>query len=145
VRVRPALPADADALAALRAEWGTESGAAADDPSFRETFRAWVLGSSHAAFVAVDGDEVVGMAFLAELPRPPSAESWRRVHGDLQSVYVRPPHRDRGVGTSLVEAVLAEARRRGMARVVVQSGTRAVSLYERAGFAPSPRLMLLDL
>ena len=146
MEVRRAVPADAAALAALRAEWGDETG----DPvgeEFRATFRDWVAetAATHTAFVAVDGDEVVGMAFLADLPRPPAAGVGRRLHGDLQSVYVRPPYRDAGVGTALVAAVVAEARRRGMTRLVVQSGTRAVTLYERAGFAASDRLLRMDL
>jgi GNAT superfamily N-acetyltransferase len=146
VEIRYARPADVPALAALRGEWGVETGEA-DDPAFRETFRQWVgeHAPTHTAFVAEDGGEVVGMAFLADLPRPPSAGVGRRLHGDLQSVYVRPGHRDRGVGTLLVARVVAEARRRGMTRLTVQSGTRAVTLYERAGFAASPLLLRLDL
>ena len=146
MEVRHARPADGPALAALRAEWGTEAGVA-DDAAFRETFRQWVgeHAATHTAFVAVDGDEVVGMAFLADVPRPPSAEAGRRLHGDLQSVYVRPAWRGRGTGTLLVERILDEARRRGMTRLTVQSGTRAVTLYERAGFEASPKLLRLDL
>jgi GNAT superfamily N-acetyltransferase len=146
VDVRRAAPDDAPALAALRAEWGAEGGTP-DDAAFRHLFAEWVAthAATHAAWVAADGGEVVGMAFLAELPRPPSAEVGLRLHGDLQSVYVRPPYRSRGLGARLVRAVVDEARARGMARLTVQSGERAVTLYERAGFAPSPRLMRLDL
>lgn len=146
MEVRHARPADATALAALRAEWGVETGTP-DDPAFRETFARWVgeHALTHTAFVAVDGDEVVGMAFLADLPRPPAADVGLRLHGDLQSVYVRPAHRGAGTGAMLVDAVVAEARRRGMARLVVQSSGGAVTLYERAAFESSPKLLRRDL
>jgi GNAT superfamily N-acetyltransferase len=146
VEIRYARPADAAALAALRAEWGVESGEP-DTEAFRATFARWVseYALTHTAFVADDDGEVVGMAFLADLPRPPSAEVGRRLHGDVQSVYVRADRRGLGLATLLLERVVAEARRRGMTRLTVQSSSRALSLYERAGFEVSPRLMWLEL
>lgn len=146
VLVRYARPGDAAALAALRAEWGVESGEP-DAEEFRETFRRWVgeYALTHTAFVADDDGEVVGMAFLADLPRPPSAGEGRRLHGDVQSVYVRPDRRARGIGTLLLERIVAEARRRGMTRLTVQSTSRALPLYERAGFASAPKLLWMDL
>lgn len=76
-------------------------------------------------------------------PGPPREGRPRshRVSGDLQSVYVLPQHRDGGVGEALVAAVLALADEAATEHVTVSSSSRAVSLYQRCGFAVSPRLL----
>jgi ribosomal protein S18 acetylase RimI-like enzyme len=56
----------------------------------------------------------------------------------LDGLFVARAARDRGIGTTLVKAVLAEARRRQLDRVrleVVDGNLRARALYERLGFA----------
>jgi len=58
--------------------------------------------------------------------------------GELKRMYVTPEVRGQGVGQALLVALQAEARRLGLARVVLETGVRqarALSLYERNGFA----------
>jgi GNAT superfamily N-acetyltransferase len=57
---------------------------------------------------------------------------------------VLPEHRDSGVGSRLIETVLALARDAGLERVTVHSSDRAVPVYERAGFASAPVLLQAD-
>jgi ribosomal protein S18 acetylase RimI-like enzyme len=55
----------------------------------------------------------------------------------MDGIFVAPEARGQGVGTGLLEAVAAEARRRGYAEVrldVVEGNDRARALYEREGF-----------
>ncbi len=55
----------------------------------------------------------------------------------MDGLFVAPQARGRGVGTELLAAVAAEARRRGYAEVrldVVEGNDRARALYEREGF-----------
>lgn len=141
--IRRATPEDAPALAALRVAWGDEADASRD--GFASTFEDWARSTDHTGFVAVEDGEVVGMAWLALLERPPSPERGTRVGGDVQSVYVLASHRRRGIGSTLTRAVVDEARRRGAQRVTVQSSTRAVPMYERLGFASTPKLLQMDL
>ncbi len=93
---------------------------------------------THLPFVAEVDDDVVGMAWLAVVERVPSPERRRRHSGDVQSVYVLPQLRDRGIGGALLEAVLAEAGRLRLEHVTVHSSDRAVPLYQRGGFQPDP-------
>jgi len=53
----------------------------------------------------------------------------------VQSVYVVPELRNRGLGGALIARVLTEARDRRLERVTVHSADRAVPLYLRSGFA----------
>src|SRR5205814_6410257 len=138
VNVRKATTADAVALARLRWRWGvSERGQpSTDQAAFLELFSAWVSEhrSTHIAFLAEVDDQVVGMAWLLVADRVPSAAHRRRRFGDVQSVYVIPDLRDGGIGGQLLDAVLAEARSRGLDHVTVHSSARAVPLYQRLGF-----------
>lgn len=78
--------------------------------------------SSH--LVAVAGDRVVGYARLIE-------------QGDvaqIRHVAVLPEEQRAGLGTVLMAALVAEARRRELAHVWLNSRMPAVRFYERLGF-----------
>jgi GNAT superfamily N-acetyltransferase len=143
--VRSASPADLPAVARLRWRWVVEENGTADaldEDEFVATFVAWAAEHSgtHRRFVAERDGTVIGMALLALTARAPSPRAPRRLSGDLLCVYVVPDARDAGVGTRLVEAVVEEADRLGVERVVVHSSERAVPAYDRAGFASDEQL-----
>ena len=52
---------------------------------------------------------------------------------DLQSVYVLPDFRSRGIGAQLIEHVVGVAAARGVERLTVHSSPGAVTAYARAG------------
>lgn len=143
IAVRRASVDDAAALVGLRmaalAEDG--SGAAPDGAGFMELFSAWISDhlSSHLGFVADVGGDVVGMTWLMVAERVPSPERQYRRSGDVQSVYVMPGLRDRGIGAALLEAALDEAGRLELEHVTVHSSDRAVRLYQRMGFQHDQR------
>lgn len=102
------------------------------DPAFGEAWTAaqctgllglpgtWLLLARH-------GDQPAGFA----LARATLDE------GELLLIGVRPAFRRRGTGAALMDAVLAEGRTRGVARLhlEVRDGNAARALYERMGFA----------
>ncbi|WP_196278915.1 GNAT family N-acetyltransferase [Catellatospora vulcania] len=117
-------PRSADAFAAELAQWWA-------------THR-----DSHLAFVArLPEPEIVGMAWVALLPRVPRPGAASRLSADIQSVFVMAEHRGQGIGSALVEAASTHATRLGAVRLTVHSGRRAVPVYERLGFASSPQLL----
>lgn len=141
VTVRRASDGDAPALAGLRWRRATQErgyqGGNLDE--FVATLGEWMHGHpTHLAFVAEAADEVVGMAWLAVLDRVPTANKYARRGGDVQSVFVVPELRDRGVGALLMSAVLDEARRLDLEHVTVHSSPRAVAFYERNGWGHDP-------
>ncbi len=112
--------------------------------AFTSELERWWAGhrQSHVAFVArVAEPVIVGMAWVALLPRVPRPGATQRLSADVQSVFVLPEHRGRGIGSALVEAAAEHAAQLGALRVTVQSGRRAVPVYERLGFAPSRQLL----
>jgi GNAT superfamily N-acetyltransferase len=58
--------------------------------------------------------------------------------GEIRRMYVSPAARGAGVGRAVLEALEAEARGLGLARLLLETGVRqpeAVALYARAGFS----------
>ena len=78
--------------------------------------------------VAVAGDEVVGYAGLCDYPD----------EAFVQTMAVAPAYQGKGVGTALLEDLLAEARRRKQAKVLLEvraDNAPARALYDRRGYA----------
>ena len=63
----------------------------------------------------------------------------------MQSVFVLEAFRNRGLGQAMVEAVIAEARTRGLGYLIVHPSERAFPLYQRLGFAETNQMLHLDL
>lgn len=97
---------------------------------------------SHLAFVArLLRPEIVGMAWVALVPRVPRPGATSRLSADIQSVFVKPNQRGHGIGSALVEAASKHATHLGALRVTVHSGRKAVTVYERLGFESSRQLL----
>ena len=97
---------------------------------------------SHLAFVArLLRPEIVGMAWVALVPRVPRPGATSRLSADIQSVFVMPKQRGQGIGSALVEAASGHAAHLGSLRVTVHSGRKAVPVYERLGFESSRQLL----
>lgn len=146
--VRLAGAEDVAVVGALRRAWAEEqAGAEIDDPAFEEAFAVWSAAEAHqrVTWLAYAGDEPVGMLNLVVFTRMPkpgrSASGW----GYVANVYVHEEHRDRGLGTELLDACLAYARDHGFVRVVLTPSKRAVPFYTRAGFAPATSMLVLPL
>ena len=143
-------PRDVEALAALRYAWcsgeGGESGELADfAPAFADWWRAHA--DSHLPFIAYASEaphgSAIGMAWLGVLNRIPGPERFLRRSGMVQSVYVTPAARNRGVGAALLTAVIAEARALRLGYVAVHPSAQSFPLYRRAGFADTSGVLEL--
>jgi len=85
---------------------------------------SWPEASLHVVLV---DDEPAGRIYVQR-----DAEA---IH--LLEISLLREHRDRGVGTSLLQSLLAEADLRGVKVTAhVERGSRALGLYERLGFRP---------
>jgi GNAT superfamily N-acetyltransferase len=110
---------------------------------FIARFLSWYESCQHLALVAELDGRAIGMAWLAFLSRLPDPGAEAVIQADLQSVYVVPERRRRGLGTALVGAALVHASQRGASRVTVQAGQRSMPLYERLGFMPDQQFRCL--
>ena len=97
-----------------------------------------------------DGDAVLGMGALR-----PLAPGW----AELKSMHVRTDQRGRGLGRTLLDGLIAQARAQGITRLSLETGhapafAAAVALYRAAGFAeccafgpyaPDPASLFMDM
>ncbi|WP_436533756.1 GNAT family N-acetyltransferase [Actinoplanes sp. HUAS TT8] len=134
--VRRAGVDDVAALAGLRGITAEELPAYGD----------WVAAhqQTHLPFVAEVDGTVVGVAWLHVTERVPGPGAPDRRFGDVQAVEVHPDHRNRGIGSALIAAILADADTRGLLHVTVHSGRRAVDFYLRNGFTHHRQLLLWE-
>lgn len=89
-----------------------------------------LAGPGVTFWAAWDGDVVLGCGALATLDAR---------HGEVKSMRTAAAARGRGVATAVLDVVVAEARRRGMTRLSLETGTQAHfaparRLYARHGF-----------
>jgi ribosomal-protein-alanine N-acetyltransferase len=88
------------------------------------------LAQRHHYLVALDGERVAGYAGLAVIH---TDEAW------VQNIAVRRDHQRRGAGRLLLEALLAEAARRGVTQVLLEvavDNAAAQRLYATYDFEP---------
>lgn len=148
--IRIATADDVGRLALLRALWTDRPGA---DHEFVSRMARWLDGDGErrTTWLATLGGAPVGMASMWEyrrMPRPDRPDSrW----GYVSNMFVREELRGRGIGSALLEAVVAAARERGYPRLVLSPAERAMAFYRRAGFvvpderAGGDRLLVLRL
>lgn len=92
----------------------------------------WKKGGVFHVVLSPDGS-IVGCAGLFQLS---SAEV------ELRKMYLLPAARGRGIGKLLLSRLIADARRLGYQRVVLETAsvlTEAIELYRSAGFSPISR------
>jgi GNAT superfamily N-acetyltransferase len=132
IRVRLTGTDDIATIAALRAQWT----GAPSDAEFVAHVREWLAqeGDRRLVFLAALGHDAVGMATMLEYHRMPRPDRLSSRWGYVGNMFVREELRDRGIGSALLAAVIAEADRRDYARLVLSPTERAVPFYRRAGF-----------
>lgn len=152
--VRLATVADAGELARLRWEFRIESGtpASLDWEEFVEQMHGFVAdvltdGSPWRAWVAQDGDRLLGCVWLQLIEKVPhpNRSRWERPVGYVTNMYVEPQRRDSGVGRRLLDEAIAFAREREVDGVVLWPSERSRSFYERAGFGSNGAPLWLDV
>ena len=131
--IRDARAADAEAIAGLLTQLGYPSDADAVESRLH---RLGIVGD-RVVVAELDG-AVVGLAHLQVTP----AIERDRPAGKVGALVVDTAHRGQGVGRALVEAVEAEARRRGCELLFLTTSERredAHEFYERLGLEHTGR------
>lgn len=140
-RIRPALPADAPALAALaRRVFAATYGIAIPAPTLRDYMRERFTAASFSAQIAADTLLVAvaagGLAGYARLDRTPAPECVGvQAAVELAQLYVDPKQQGRGLGAALLAGACSAAGA-PVWLCAWERNQRALRFYARHGFAP---------
>lgn len=145
IRIHPALPQDADVIAAMVGELLDEISAAVGDKVFRfdscdteVRARTWLSEGSYMVLLARDGEALVGFLALYQS----YALYTEGVYDTIPEFYVRPSHRSRGIGAALIAESKKIGQARGWRRLEVTTPPlpqfdRTLAFYQHQGFAIS--------
>ncbi|HEX8086354.1 MAG TPA: GNAT family N-acetyltransferase [Solirubrobacteraceae bacterium] len=133
--VRRAEPADARALARRLHDFNTEFDEPTPGPEVLTERIERLLGRDDAAILVAGDDHLDGLALLTFRPGvwDPGPVTL------LEELYVRPPLRNRGIGTELLHAAFALAREHGSTTFEIhvdEEDVDAQRFYERHGVKP---------
>ncbi|HET6259652.1 MAG TPA: GNAT family N-acetyltransferase [Pseudonocardia sp.] len=99
------------------------------------------VAGPRVSFLAEAGGRLVGMMHLVVFERMPSPERAPTRWGYLANAFVLERHRNRGIGSALLDQLVGHAREIGCVRLVLSPSERSVPFYARAGFGPATMLM----
>jgi ribosomal protein S18 acetylase RimI-like enzyme len=146
VIVRPATTADLDFLGAMLYEAATwrpgprpPTETALADPAIARYLRGWGRDGD-SALIAEEDDRPVAAAWYRLFPEDDPGYGFVATDVPELSIGVAAEARGRGIGTSLLDALIAEARDGGFPALSlsVEPDNPALRLYERAGFSRVP-------
>lgn len=86
-----------------------------------DNFAAWLRAPANSGFIALIDGRVVGIALID-------------TDGDIRLCYVRAERLGQGIGSGLLDAMIARARAQGLARIHTHSTLSAKGFYQRRGF-----------
>jgi GNAT superfamily N-acetyltransferase len=137
-------PADGADLAALRREWTEEDAGHVVDEGFEARFLEWYERESarRLTWLAEIERKPVGMMNLSAFERMPRPGVEVGRWGYVGNAFVLAGHRDQGIGSQLLAALLAYADSHGFVRVVLRPTERAIPFYQRAGFGANGGLLV---
>lgn len=137
IHIRRARAADVEPIVALLAD--DELGITRESPTdlalYHRAYAELAADPNQTLAVADNGERVVGTLQLTIIPGLVRSGARR---GQIEAVRVHESERGRGLGGTLIEWAVAEARSRGCALVQLTSDTRRVDahrFYERLGFS----------
>jgi GNAT superfamily N-acetyltransferase len=111
-----------------------------------ETFLKQGLDSgSRAYWVAVDNSEIVSHIFVQKVDMVPRPCKIHDQFGCITNNYTKPQHRNKGIGSQLMQRVKQWAQEHDLELLIVWPSEQAVRFYEQAGFKMENDVMELRL
>jgi GNAT superfamily N-acetyltransferase len=145
VSVRMATVGEVDLVASLRIEFIEENEGSVLPAELVDATRAWVRALTARdvmqSWIARDGDAVIGVVTVRIRDASPRRGDLAGKEPYVHNLYVRGPHRSRGVGRALMQALLDWCKKNGYSRVALRATEMGRPLYEKLGFVADPTMV----
>lgn len=89
---------------------------------------------THVAYLAFDGDEIVGAGGVSFFRVMPTYHNPTGQKAYIMNMYTAPTHRRRGIAYRMLELLVCEAKQRGIAAISLEATELGRPLYEKFGF-----------
>lgn len=89
---------------------------------------------SHVAYLAYDGDRVIGTGGVSFYPVMPTYHNPTGMKAYIMNMYTDPEYRRRGIAMKTLDLLVMEARRRGIGFIALEATNMGRPLYTRYGF-----------
>ena len=144
--IRAATRDDLNGIGALRLAWAAER-FGGTGPVDEDLLRIWwdAEQDRRTVFLAFEGTDAIGMVSAVEVERMPWPDRRGGRWTYLAQLFVHPEHRGHRIGGALVREVVRRSRAAGCERVLLNPSERSRPVYEREGFGPAGRLLVLEL
>lgn len=132
----------------FRAEGGDEQPAVSKDHFLDACvafLREGLEQGSRAYWIAAENGEIVSHIFVLTVELVPRPCKISDRFGCVTNTYTKPSHRNRGIGSRLMEQVKQWAAEQDMELLIVWPSEEATRNYERAGFRSENEIMELRL
>lgn len=143
--VKTAAGSDLETVLALRFEMlGVVNEGAEFDEAFRKRTREYFTNGEQTTVLAYCEGEAVGCATICYHTVMPtfSHQTGNRAH--IMNVYVENEHRRQGLARKMMEALLEEAKERGVTSITLDATESGKPLYKALGFGGSEEYMELN-
>ena len=134
--IRPAVPADCAALAAMWRD-SVVTLCTADHHGDAGTIARWTANKTPDGLRAALANPATVWRVAVAPDGAIAGVAGLNNDGEVTACYVSPAHVRRGVGRALLQAIKAAARTAGMTRLFLHSTATAREFYRRLGFAPT--------
>ena len=151
VLIRQATWDDAAELARMRWDFSPDEVALAEQTfsewsvEFARFFASALAGGQWTVWVAEAGSRLIANIWVYRVPKVPRPGKFGKAWGYVTNVYADPAIRGAGIGSALMQNVIAWAQEQGLELLLVWPSEESRSFYARAGFAPSTENMELPL
>jgi len=149
--IRLATARDAAELARLRWDFSPDE-VAASGQSFAEFARDFeqflhdaLRSGDWSIWMAEQEGRLIANIYVHLVQKVPRPGRFGQRYGYVTNVYTEPDVRNAGIGSALLQRVIAWAREQRLELLLVWPSDESVRFYLRAGFIPSPTAMELDL
>jgi ribosomal protein S18 acetylase RimI-like enzyme len=149
IRIIPAEKADIPLMAESRlsmfAEMFPEEDFSAIEREFLDAalryYAEKLISPDELSLVAKLGDRAIGCGTIMFQQRPPSVKNLKNLFGYILNIYVRPEFRRHGAATRIMEALMREARVRGVKRIGLHASRAGANVYRKLGFSAKESYM----
>ena len=137
-----------ETFAAMRIRQLIEEGAAAEGdltPTLLDYYRRHLADGSFAAYLALDGDRIVGTGAVSVVEKPAWFGCPTGRIGLISSMWTDGAYRRQGIARRLMELVKAEAKAQGCGALWVTASDAGVPFYGSCGFVHNGNFMQCKL